>query len=181
MKPHCRRKSSNNRHFGGFLLFIRTSIKEGVKIREIFDEDALEVTLKKGFFGLQEDIKILFIYASPLNSCYTKSRTSNILDITETRIRDEGGQYIIMGGLNGRTRLGKDFVRDNSDKHSPTKIPNYMKDEISSRQNEDKHFIDQQGKLILDLCKSSSLRILNGRTHGDKTGVPLIMYFVGTL
>ena len=169
IKPHCRRKSSNNRHFGGLLLFIRKSIKEGVKIREIFDEDALEVTLKKCFFGLQEDINILFIYASPLNSCYTKSRT-NMLDITETRIRDEGGQYIIMGDLNGRTRLGEDFVRDHSDKHSPINIPNYLKDEILSRQNEDKHVIDQQGKLILDLCKSSSLRILNGRTHGDKTG-----------
>ena len=170
MKPQCRKKSSNNRYFGGLLLFIRKSIKEGVKVRDIFDDDALEITLQKKFFGLQEDIKILFIYASPLNSSYTKSRTSNIWEMIETRTRDEGSQYIIMGDMNGRTGIGEDFVRDNTDKHSPINIPYYRKDEILNRKNEDRHAIDQQGKLILDLCKSNSFRILNGRTCGDKTG-----------
>ena len=47
MKPQCRSKSGNNRYFGGLLLFIRKSIKNGVKIRDLFDNDAMEITLKK--------------------------------------------------------------------------------------------------------------------------------------
>ena len=67
-----------------------------------------------------------------------------------------------MGDLNGRIEIGEDSVRDILDKHSPINILSYTKDTESRRNNEDKHAIDQQGKLILDLCKSSSLKILNG-------------------
>ena len=48
--------------------------------------------------------------------------------------------------------------------------PKYTKDKYLKRENKDNHTIDEQGKLILDLCKSSALRILNGRTVGDKYG-----------
>ena len=34
----------------------------------------------------------------------------------------------------------------------------------------DEHIVDEQGKLILALCKNSGLRILNGRTTGDLKG-----------
>ena len=95
------------------------------------------------------------MYASPLNSSYTKSRVANILATIETMTRDEGNHYIIMGDMNGRTKIGEDFVRDNLDKHSPINSPFYTKDEILYRQNEDRHSIDQQGKLILGLCKSN--------------------------
>ena len=41
---------------------------------------------------------------------------------------------------------------------------------MEGRENMDLHPIDEQGKLILSLCKSSALRILNGRTPGDECG-----------
>ena len=75
-----------------------------------------------------------------------------------------------MGDLNGRTKTGEDFVRDNLDKYSPINNSSYMKDTELTRNNKDQHPIDQQGKIIIELCKSSSLRILNGRTLGDKNG-----------
>lgn len=168
--PHCRGISSNNRYFGGFLIFIRKSIKMGLKIGKIRDDDAFEITLKKSFFGTSKDKKILFVYASPLNSCYTKSRTENIFDKIETKLVDGGSNHIIMGDLNGKTKFGEDFVRDNSDDHSPINIPFYNKDMYINRQNSDTHPIDQQGKRILELCKNISVRILNGRNHGDIEG-----------
>ena len=39
-----------------------------------------------------------------------------------------------------------------------------------NRQSMDDNSIDEQGKIILDLCKSSNLRILNGRPTGDQHG-----------
>ena len=38
--PHCRKKSSNNRYFGGFLLLVRRSIEKGIKINK--NKDMLE-------------------------------------------------------------------------------------------------------------------------------------------
>ena len=75
-----------------------------------------------------------------------------------------------MGDLNGRTKLGEDFVRDDGDNHSPINVPFYTKDHEMGRRNQDPHIIDTQGKRILELCKTNSLRILNGRTNGDNYG-----------
>ena len=169
--PHCRNISGNNRFFGGMLIYIKTCIKNGVKVGRNFDEDALEVTLLKQFFGLRRDTKFLFTYVSPINSPHTKSKTEHILEKIETRfIDDEGG--VIMGDLNGKTKKDEDFVRDNHDKHSPINNSScYTRDSLPlSRQNMDEHIVDEQGKLILALCKNSGLRILNGRTPGDLKG-----------
>ena len=66
---------------------------------------------------------------------------------------------------------GDDFVRDNFDKHSPyVDIPDYDMDNVLERNNQDPNPIDNQGKLILDLCKSNALRIANGRIQGDNRG-----------
>ena len=163
--PHCRGKSANNRYFGGMLLFIRRTIKKGVKIEKQGDQDTFQIKILKNYFGWKQDVKIVFTYASPINSGYTKSRSVNILDKIESDL--EGGHSIIMGDLNGRSKVGEDFVRDSEDKHSPINIQNYIKDTYLGRFNSDTHQIDQQGRKILDLCKVSRFRILNGRTRGD--------------
>ena len=87
--PHCREKSANNRHFGGMLLFIRRTIKKGIKIGKQWDQDCFEIKLEKKFFGLNRDVNIVFTYASPINSGYTNSRTANIIDKLESDF--EGG------------------------------------------------------------------------------------------
>ena len=75
-----------------------------------------------------------------------------------------------MGDLNGRTNIVNDFVVDESDKHSPINNPIYRKDIPLSRNNQDLKPVDQQGKIIIEFCKSASYTILNGRTQGDMSG-----------
>ena len=167
--PHCRKISGNSRYFGGLLILIRKSIEKGIKLGNFKDEDAFHIIVRRDFFGLNEDKHIIFTYASPLNSCYTKSRSENIFDKIETNAEDKN--LIIMGDLNGKTELDEDFVRNTDYDHSPV-INNqcYMKDSPSKRQNSDPHLTDLQGKRILEMCKNMSLRILNGRTSGDIQG-----------
>ena len=110
------------------LVYIKTSIKKGVKIGHNFDVDTLEVKLLKNFFGLNKDIKFLFTYASPINSSYTKSRNMNILEKIEVYYIDGEDNTIIMGDLNGKTKQGEDFVRDSLDRHSPINTAFYDKD-----------------------------------------------------
>ena len=169
--PQCRTISGNKRYFGGLLLFIRRSIKKGVKVNKKVDDDCLEVILDNNFFGLSRNIRILFTYASPITSSYTQSRDKTVLEIVETYINDGRNSFLVMGDLNGRTKKEDDFVRDSADKHSPIEdIPGYVTDTQMERNNKDDTAVDAQGKMILDICKSNSLRILNGRTKGDEFG-----------
>ena len=110
------------------------------------DADMFEITLKKHFFGLEDDIKILFVYASPLNSGYTKSRSINVLDKLETIVLKKENKYLIMGDLNGHTKLKDDFVTDSDDKYTPINNEAYQKDIQITRQNMDKKPLDEQGK-----------------------------------
>ena len=48
-----------------------------------------------------------------------------------------------MGDLNGRTKLGEDFVRDENNEHSPINSLSYTKDDdVTSRENMDRTPID---------------------------------------
>ena len=151
------------------LLYVKKTIRKGIKIIQTFDQDLIEVVMKKSFFNLKDDRHLLFTYASPINSCYTKFRSGNILEKIETKEADYQS-ILVMGDLNGRTKTGDDFVRDRSDKYSPINTPIYKKDTELNRNNMDEHPIDKQGKLILDLCKTTGLKILNGRIIGDSKG-----------
>ena len=89
----------------------------------------------------------MFTYASPINSCYTKSRTEHVLyKVEHTVISGNYDNGIIMGDLNGRTKLADDFVRDSGDKHSPINNPTYIKDRALGRQNMDRKPVDEQSK-----------------------------------
>ena len=156
---HCRKKSENNRYFGFFLILIRKSIKKGVKLLKTNDKDIFELILLKQYFGLATDIKLIFMYASLINSCYTKACTENVIDTLEKKIVNSENNCLIMGDL-----------RDKHDEHSPINNVPYTRDEQVTRANMDSTVIDQQGKKILEFCRSLSYSILNGRVDGDKTG-----------
>ena len=49
-------------------------------------------------------------------------------------------------------------------------IPSYTVDKQIQRNNRDSNTVEEHGKVILEICKSNSLRILNIRTKGDEFG-----------
>ena len=80
---------------------------------------------------------------------------------------------MIMGDLNGKTSVAPDFVNDETDNHSPiTHILTYAPDTPLKRNNLGNKKVDEQGNSILEICKNFNVRILNGRTAGDRWGVP---------
>ena len=167
--PHCRKISNNNRYFGGMLLLIRKTIRIGIKIVSNDDPDILGVLLLKDFFGLPQDVTIWFVYASPSDSSYLTNR-DDVLDCLERRLQVHENS-LIFGDLNGKTNTRPDYVVDDSDKHSPiSDIDSYVADSPLERNNSDTKPVDRRGKKILELCQSYSLRILNGRTAGDRWG-----------
>ena len=166
--PHCRGKSGNNRYFGGMLLLIKKNIRKGVKISNTDNPDILGITLKKEFFNLPEDTLVWFAYASPMNSPYNKGKESVLVKL-ETAVAAYGDHQIIMGDLNGRTSTEADFIHEKHDAHSPMQdICHYEPDVPLQRNNADLNPTDGHGKLILSMCKNLQVRILNGRTAGDR-------------
>ena len=168
--PHCRKKSANGRFFGGMLLLVRKSIRPGVKVSDARDPEILGITLKKDFFNFTDDLHVWFTYAPPVTSPYAKSRENPILKL-EAKLAGKNANHLIMGDLNGRTSDNQDFIDEETDKHSPTQdIDTYIPDSPISRRNTDTNPADTNGKLIINLCKTLQLRILNGRTPGDRWG-----------
>ena len=169
--PICRKISSNNRYFGGMLLLIRKEIREGVKILPNGNPEILGVKLEGTFFGRPEDTFVWFTYAPPLNSPYTRA-VDDIFDTLEQKI-DTHHNNLIMGDLNGHTGTAPDYIDDANDDHSPiTHIEHYTYDTPLERKNMDRRAIDKQGLTILQKCKTWNMRILNGRTRGDRLGTP---------
>ena len=82
------------------------------------------------------------------------------------------GNLLLMGDLNAYLPRGvTDFIEGDimDDRvHLPDDV--YQPDIPIPRNTMEMKNLNQNGKLLLDICKSVSLRILNGRTSGDLTG-----------
>ena len=112
-------------------------------------------------------------YAPPATSPYTKSLDYEVFEKLEEEIIKYrvDGNVIVGGDLNAKTNIESDFVSDQLDDHSPVNdVPLYKFDKALDRQNRDKHQVDAYGQLLLNVCKNSQMRIVNGRTRGDRMG-----------
>ena len=128
--------------------------------------------MKHEFFGHTRDRTIWFTYAPPVNSPYLTNKDGVLTSLEAFLLTKDGMENtLILGDLNGRTAKAVDYVLDATDQHSPiADIADYRHDVPLRRNNEDSHPVDQRGKVILEICKSFSLSILNGRTAGDRYG-----------
>ena len=74
-----------------------------------------------------------------------------------------------MGDMNARTHRVKDYMMNVSDGFHPFNNMVNPDDCLMTRMNTDKT-VNEYGKKLIDLCITTQLRILNGRTLGDITG-----------
>lgn len=168
-----RKMSKNNRFFGGSAILIKKYLRPGIKIVESKNADRIWLKLSKTFFNLDRDLYFCSAYMAPESSPYSINLDHDCMSELEgevTRFQMEG--HVIAGGdFNGKTSNKEDFVHDNTDDHSPiTDIASYTPDIPLRRKNCDKHLVDKRGEALIQVCKSNGLRILNGRTRGDRYG-----------
>ena len=78
----------------------------------------------------------------------------------------EEGDIILTGDFNARTGVLPDFTTHDSNVYIPLP-PEYVSDVDQARFNSD-HLVNNYGKEFLNMCISSNLRIVNGRTGSDK-------------
>ena len=108
----------------------------------------------------------IFLYVSRTFRPVFESKSDS--DCIEAIIRDinyykTNGNVFICGDLNARAGLDPEFIVNDSDKHVPLD-PSYIIDSNILQRNSEDTKVDDRGKQINELCISTRMRILNGRT-----------------
>ncbi|CAG2187344.1 unnamed protein product [Mytilus edulis] len=171
------RSSDSNKVRGGLATFFKKEILSGVKLMDKTMDDIMWFKLDKTFFSFDRNVFLCFLYIPPSNSSYTL-RTNFDKQIFEKLEADIAkysilGDIILMGDLNAHINCKElDFITNEVDDSLDNFLPtNYVADNVCKVRNTQVHQkTNNYGKLILDLCTESQLRILNGRTLGDSKG-----------
>ena len=155
---------------GGLSVYIRNSIRTGIKFLNHTTNDCIWLKLCKDFFNNPHDIFLCFLY-SPENSTYSKRIDYDILELVEKDITkySHQGKVIIAGDLNARTANENDYIVHDTSKHIPVS-QNYVSDLAPVDRVSQDRTINNRGKQLLSLCIESGLRLLNGRSTGDLLG-----------
>ena len=168
-----RKKHGKARRFsGGISIYVKNQIQKGVSKLPYSNTDIVWIKLVKSFFNLQKDIFLGIIYFSPENS---SGNSQDLNDLYRTLLGDiekysSQGDIIVQGDFNAYTNTVSDSVIFDESEHSNSDDQNYVSDTHTPRNNMDKKTLNKSGKLLINLCKESSLKILNGRTIGDLKG-----------
>ncbi|CAC5382983.1 unnamed protein product [Mytilus coruscus] len=86
-----------------------------------------------------------------------------------------------LGDFNAYTNTQLDFIEfDNVTELVNLGDSEYHPDRTLSRNNLDHKHTNNSGKLLLNMCKETKIRILNGRTTGDLNGQPTCITYNGS-
>ena len=162
------------KHSGGIALIVKEELKNSVTFTSSKSNNIGWIRIQKKFINSNEDLIIGAVYLSPINSSFTLSNDKDVWDILTEEVEhyQSTGRVVLLGDFNARTNKGNDFVMLDNVDHLPL-ANSYLVDEEhthSIRNNMDNHNVCSFGRKLLDLCKTSGLRILNGRTTGDLLG-----------
>lgn len=178
------------RNSGGVELYIKEELNNGIKKQNSSHKDIIWAKLDKKFFNMKKDTYIGIIYFSPEKKekktknnkdeepKNKKPSSKNIDDIQDRYaylLRDiehysKLGDILLQGDFNGYTNTNKDFIIADNRNFPLLEDKYYKVDKKMIRNNTDPKLPNPSGKLLLELCKESGLRIVNGRTNGDLQG-----------
>ena len=160
-----------NRHFGGIVVYYKRELRNGIKFLENNFADFVWIKLCKEFFGLENDMFVCMAYIPPDNSTYYKARNIDSIEILEKEILNKSalGEIVILGDLNARTGTLPDFIVNDSE-FGNFSDELYEVDKINLFRHSLDTIVTTRGRQIIELCKTTRLRILNGRVLGDAVG-----------
>ena len=174
-----RHRVKHARKSGGIALYFKEKYSPHIKPLKGNDHEyALWSKLDKEVFGIE--LIIGAIYIPPVNSSYSHGDEFDILchDIIDLHAEYDL-PFLLIGDFNARSGTQKDYV--SLDKHitENTNVPEEVNETfynevdmenlgiLPQRANKDTK-CDNNGRKLLDLCKSTGLVIVNGRIGCDK-------------
>ena len=166
--------ATSKRASGGICVYIKSKFVSDDTLVFKSEDDIICVKISGKILGLSKDLFICLSYVIPQSS----SRQAFLSEHTYDRVIDlivsinsqneNDFNFVLCGDLNSRCSDAPDFVVDDNIINLEVLPDDYLIDANMNRVSQDKGHIDSNGRLLLDLCKQTGLRILNGRVGNDK-------------
>lgn len=174
-------KTKKGRQSGGISVYFRKELKNKISIAEKNDFGIIWLKIDHDLFLFDEDIYICHTYIPPICSKVLIDKDFDFFEEIENGIEkfSKVGKTYITGDLNSRTAQLLDIlefdkyldVNDNDKIYDDDNNDDFFLHEeiLPIRHNKD-HVIDNNGRKLIALCKSTDHIIANGRLFNDKDG-----------
>ena len=160
------------RNSGGIMCLVRNSLAKWITPMNFICDDIMWLQFDNTHFRNNKPICIGVVYISPEGSSIHETRNLDIhmeLERQITVLLSQGYACYIIGDFNGRTGQALDYiVMDNASEYLPLDV-DYNVDnqyDVPPRTNQD-NVTNNYGRQLLDICKVTGVRIINGRYHND--------------
>ena len=157
------------RDSGGLIIYIADKLRpfaEDICLKTA-DDSIMWLKLNGAVFGLQNDLFLCLCYNIPSGRSREAFSNDNIFDVILDDMllfEDKYGQcnFLVTGDFNARVGSKPDFV-ENEFLYRLDMLPDdYVEDIFLCRVSQDK-VTNEYGNYLLNFCKASGLRIMNGR------------------
>ena len=171
------------RSAGGIGIFIKHELSKGIHIHGNFKDIIAWLKLDKSYFTLEKDLYIGTIYLPPKQSTVIED---DLFSVVQNSIAclPSNSDVLLCGDWNARlgssphadidTRIveGKDLDLSHlvgiNEINDPCNYDFLLKRGILNRSTMDKYMLNNYGKQLYTLCKTTQLMIMNGRMGSDR-------------
>ena len=158
------------RSSGGVSVYYKTCLKPYINVVEKSDFGIIWIKIKNSILPFNEDAFFCYVYVRDPKSQVLRHEEFDYFEILEQQIAKYKtlGKVFITGDMNSRTGQytdSTDFLI--FDRYLNAGLNNNENFDIPSRSNKDT-VIDNNGRRLLDMCKSTGLLIGNGRLCADQ-------------
>ena len=178
------RNINAKRNSGGIAIYIREKYFTPNMLFKSDSDDILWIKFDGKLFEITSDVFLCFGYITPSDSSREALIETSVFDRISDHIIEISGEthnnyhLIVCGDLNCRSGTEPDYVMYDKPDNMPVLPEDYESDVPLDRFSQD-HFININGRKLLDFCKLNSLRICNGRLGQDR-GIGKYTYIGGT-
>ena len=170
------KKQGSKRTSGGIIVYLRDKYVSSDTLVFTSGDDVLCIKISKTKLCTDKDMFFCLTYIVPENSSRQSMLESHtfdrILDFVTQLNASEGDDFnlVFCGDMNAHTSDKPDFVENDTCVNLDFLPTEYNTDNVMQRMSKDKGRTNSYGELLLDLCRQTGLRILNGRCGDDKEG-----------
>lgn len=170
---HRTSKPGSKRNSGGIAIYIRNEYVSDDILFLQSDDDILWLKISGSKINLVHDLYLGLCYVIPELSSRQSIVDTSTFDrlndsvISINSITNEQCHILLAGDFNSRTSDNADYVAFDSDSNFDVLPDDYIADKCLPRFSQDKGHLNSNGTFLLDLCKQTGLRILNGRVGSD--------------
>ena len=166
-------KKNSKRASGGIIVYVRNKLVSKDTLVFKSCDDIICIKIPGACLSLQQDLFVCLCYVVPDVSSRQSFIDNNIFDRSTDHIisiysNNDKFNLLLCGDFNARSSDLPDYVIDDNFSHLNILPSDYNVDYEMLRCSQDIGKTNNNGHLLLDLCKQTGLRIMNGRVSKDK-------------